>query len=140
MGESPKTEAGDRIIFMPSPVCEILKAHRIRQHEARLKAGPRWQDKQFVFCSKYGTMLLQPNVRNQFLWFLEHVGLPPMHIHDLRHSASTLLRSMGVDIKVIQQILGHKRLDVTLNIHSDVLPSMREDAAEKTKRLFEKGS
>jgi len=46
---------------------------------------------------------------------------------------------MGVDIKVIQHILGHKNLDVTANIYSDVFLSMKEDAAEKAKRFFEKG-
>jgi len=46
---------------------------------------------------------------------------------------------MGVDLKVIQEILGHKELDMTLNTYSHVLPSMKEDAVEKMNRLFEKG-
>ena len=54
-----------------------------------------------------------------------------MHIHDLRHSAATLLRSMRVDIKVIQEILGHSTLDMTANAYSNVLPSMQNEAVEK---------
>ncbi len=139
IGEEPKTENGDRVVFLPTPVCDILKAHRTHQHEARLKAGPKWHDQQLVFCTKKGRIIWPASARAQFYRFLKRAGFPPLHIHDLRHSASTLLRSMGVDLKVIQQMLGHKNLDVTANVYSDVLPSMKEDAANKATRLFEKG-
>jgi integrase len=63
-----------------------------------------------------------------------------MHIHDLRHSAATLLRKMGVDLKVIQEILGHSTLDMTANVYSHVLPSMQQEAVEKMRHLFDKPS
>ncbi len=63
-----------------------------------------------------------------------------MHVHDLRHSAATLLRSMGVDFKVIQQILGHSKVDMTANVYSHVLPVMQKEAVEKMNRMFEKPS
>jgi integrase len=138
IGEEAKTETSERVVFFPLPVSEILKTHRVRQYEARLKAGPKWQDQQLIFCNQYGGMLLPAGTRRRFYRFLDQAGIPRLHIHDLRHSASTLLRSMGVDIKVIQHILGHKNLEITANVYSDVLLSMKEDAAEKTKRLFEK--
>jgi integrase len=137
IGEEPKTETSDRLVLLPGPICEMLKAHRVRQHEARLKAGPKWHDQQLVFCSRSGGILFPTNVRNRFYRLLESVGLPRMHIHDLRHSASTLLRSMGVDLKVIQEILGHKDLDITANTYSHVLPQMQKEALEKMNRLFE---
>jgi len=139
IGDEPKTKTGDRVLLLPLPVCDILNAHRTRQREARLEAGSRWQDQQLVFCNKYGGLLWPEDMRKHFYRLLESVNLPRMHIHDLRHSSSTLLRSMGVDLKVIQHILGHKNLDITANIYSDVLISMKTDAANKTKSLFEKG-
>lgn len=137
LGEEPKTQSSDRVVLLSLPVCDILKAHRIRQHAARLKAGPRWQDQQLVFCNRYGGLLRPTHVRTQFYRFLDSIGLPRMHIHDLRRSASTLLRSMGVDLKVIQEILGHKNLDMTANVYSDILLPMKTDAVEKMKHLFE---
>ena len=59
-----------------------------------------------------------------------------MHIHDLRHSASTLFRSMGVDLKVIQEMMGHSSVDMTANIYSPILPSMQQEAMERITRLF----
>ncbi len=54
-----------------------------------------------------------------------------MRFHDLRHSAATLLLSMGVHVKVVQEILGHSNITMTADTYSHVLPSMQEDAMSK---------
>lgn len=59
-----------------------------------------------------------------------------MHFHDLRHSAATLLMSMGVHIKVIQELLGHSDIVTTLGIYGHVLPSMQEGAMDKWDGAF----
>jgi integrase len=74
--------------------------------------------------------------RERFYRLLAHMGLSQIHIHDLRHSALTLLRSMGVDLKVIQAILGHSTLDMTANAYSYVIPAMQKEAVEKMNRAF----
>ncbi len=68
---------------------------------------------------------------------LEDAGIARIRFHDLRHSAATILLSMGVNIKVVQEILGHSRVDMTLDVYSHVLPGMQEDAAVKMSKLFE---
>ncbi len=78
------------------------------------------------------------NVRNRFYTLLKRAGLPRMHFHDLRHNAATFLASMGVNPKVIQEILGHSGLEMTMNVYTHTLPSMQKEAAEKMKNLFEK--
>lgn len=66
-------------------------------------------------------------------------GLPRITFHNLRHSAATLLRSMGVDIKLIQEILGHSNFAITADIYSHVLPSMQKEAADKWDGEFRVG-
>ena len=56
---------------------------------------------------------------------------------DLRHSAATILLRMGVNVKVVQEILGHSRISMTLDVYSLVLPGMQEDAAMRMSKLFE---
>jgi integrase len=53
----PKTEKGRRSILLPSFAIEALKEHRLRQREAKLKAGPAWREHDYVFCTSVGTHL-----------------------------------------------------------------------------------
>ena len=46
--------------------------------------------------------------------------LPNITSHILRHTACTRMAEAGVDLKVIQAIMGHKRLDTTMNIYNHV--------------------
>lgn len=55
---------------------------------------------------------------------LREVGLPHMRLHDLRHSAATILLVEGVHPKVVQERLGHSTVAMTLDVYSHVLPSM----------------
>ena len=63
--------------------------------------------------------------------------MPHIRFHDLRHSAATILLSMGVNVKVVQEMLGHSRISMTLDTYSHVLPGMQEEAVEKISNLFQ---
>ena len=73
-----------------------------------------------------------------FKQLLKEIGLPRMRFHDLRHSAATLLLAMGVHVKVVQELLGHSDITITLNIYSHVLPSLQQDAMDKMSSLFQR--
>ena len=132
----PKTEKSRRKITLPLPVVEVLKQHRTVQLEARLKAGKAWQDNDLVFCNIYGRYLHPDRMVEQFQKLLRDAGLPHLRFHDLRHSAATILLSMGVHAKVVQELLGHSTISVTMDVYSHVLPSMQKDAMDKWDDLF----
>ena len=69
--------------------------------------------------------------QKMFLGFLKEAELPPMRLHDLRHSAATILLSQGVNAKVVQEILGHSSITMTLGIYGHVLPGMQGDAMKR---------
>lgn len=54
-----------------------------------------------------------------------------MRFHGLRHSAATILLTMGVSPNVVQEILGHNDIKITLGIYGRVLPGMRGQAMER---------
>ena len=132
----PKTAKGRRKIVLPSFVCEVLKQHRIRQMERRLKVGVRWQERNLVFCNIYGGFFDPAHLRQRFDKLLRGAGLPDVRFHDLRHSAATILLSMGVHPKVVQEILGHSQIDMTMDTYSHVLPSMQQEAMDRLNDLF----
>ncbi len=135
----PKTARGKRMITLPQFVIEALGQHRIRQLEAKLKAGPKWEEHDLVFCNMYGRFLNTSNLQVLFSTLLKQAGLPHMRLHDLRHSAATILLAMGVPIKVVQELLGHSSITITLNVYGHVLSSMQQEAMDKLDDLFGKG-
>ena len=128
----PKTDRGRRSIVLPSFTMEALKQHRLRQREAKLKVGSAWQDHDYVFCTSIGTHLNPTrDILDVLKSFLEKAGLPDIRFHDLRHSSATMLLGMKVHPKIVQEILGHSQISITMDIYSHVLPTMQEEAMRK---------
>jgi integrase len=136
----PKTASGRRNILLPQFAIDALKQHRIRQLEARLQAGEAWVDRGLVFCNVDGDYLPLTTLYYSFQALLKQAELPRIRFHDLRHSAATILLSMGVPAKVIQELLGHSQISVTLNTYSHVLPSMQQEAMLKMNEVFKQQS
>ena len=54
------------------------------------------------------------------------VLLPHFSCHSLRHTFTTRMCEAGVNVKVIQDTLGHKDISTTLNIYTDVTKELRK--------------
>ncbi len=127
----PKTQKSRRNVAVASFVLILLREHRVHQLEAKLKAGPLWQENDYVFCTLHGTHLNPNHVVEELKKLLKQADLPDIRFHDLRHSAATLLLSLGVHPKVVQELLGHTQISMTMDIYSHVLPGMQEDAINR---------
>ena len=75
----------------------------------------------------------------QFSSLLKDAGLPHMRFHDLRHSSATILLSLGVSASVVQELLGHSHISMTLGVYGHVLSSMQQEAVEKLDDLYGRG-
>ncbi|HMO53915.1 MAG TPA: tyrosine-type recombinase/integrase [Tepidiformaceae bacterium] len=90
-----------------------------------------------VFTNAVGNPLDGRNLRSRsFPKLLAKADLGPMRIHDLRHSAASLLLADGVPVKVVSEILGHVDVSTTLRIYAHVLEGAQEQAASYMERLF----
>lgn len=132
----PKTQAGKRTIDLPEFFLEMLKQHRVKQSKQRLKVGEAWENRDLVFADLAGGYLNPIHVLRMFKKILQQAGLPHMHFHDLRHSAATILISMGIHPKVIQELLGHSDISITLGIYGHLFPSMQQDVVERWQDMF----
>lgn len=127
----PKTEKSRRSIMLTTVAVETLKRHRIHLLEAKLQAGPAWVEHDLVFCTSFGTPVNPNWVLERFKKLLKKAGLPNMRFHDLRHSIATILLSMGTHPKVVQELLGHNRIQETVDTYSQVLPTIHKEAIQK---------
>ncbi len=80
------------------------------------------------------------NARNlisrSFKPILQRAGLADIRLHDLRHTCATLMLCEGVHIKLVQELLGHATVSITLDTYSHLLPGMGDEAAGAMERIF----
>ena len=134
----PKTKKSRRNIFLTESALDALKQHQSRQLEARLKAGAAWEHHDYVFCTPLGKHLTPGHdALVQLKNLLAKAGLPAIRFHDLRHSSASLLLSLGVHPKVVQELLGHTQISMTMDIYSHALPTMQKEAMEKLNRKLQ---
>ncbi len=112
----PKTwNEGDagHVVKLPEPLVKELREHRKRQLEARLAAGNRWEEHDLVFCQPNGRPIDPRRDYGRCVELLGKAGLADAGTHVLRHSAATLMLELGVDIAVVQEVLGHTDIRIT---------------------------
>jgi integrase len=107
-----------------------LKAHRKKQLEQKMRLAGLYKDHGLIFASRVGTPLNPENlIKRSFKPLLDRAGLPKIRFHDLRHTCATLLLGRGVHPKIVQELLGHATVAMTLDTYSRYLPSMGDQAA-----------
>ncbi len=130
--KEPKTPNARRKIDLPQFALQALQDHRRRMLAEGHIAGP-------VFCDTQGGYLRRQNVlRRSFRPLVEAAGVRRLRLHDLRHTAATLLLAAGENAKVVSERLGHANIRITLDTYAHVLPTMQRDAARKLDVLFGK--
>ena len=132
----PKTAAARRKVVLGPEMLGALKSQRESVGEMSRRLSGRWQENDLVFPSSVGTPQDPRNVLAAFKDVLRKAELPDIRFHDLRHTAASLMLQQGIHPKVVQERLGHSKINITLDIYSHVLPSLQDEAAAKLDSLL----
>ncbi|WP_256386055.1 site-specific integrase [Micromonospora sp. WMMA2032] len=84
-----------------------------------------------VFATAVGTPIHPHNDYRSFREIIRRAGLRQVRLHDLRHTAASVLLAQGVPARVVMEILGHSQISVTLNIYAHVAPEIAREAASR---------
>ena len=129
LGET-KTRRGRRQINLTPRAVSTLKAHCKKQLEEKIKLTGLHRDHGLIFATRVGTPINPENLVNRSLKpLLERASLPEIRFHDLRHTCATLLLGRRVHPKLVQELLGHATIAMTLDTYSHYMPSMGDQAA-----------
>jgi integrase len=110
-------------------------AEKLSQHRFRLASRPNIEN--WVFANPATGKPYWPG-RIQENWLVPaaaKVGLGRIGWHTFRHSHSTLLHALGVDLKVQQELLRHADIRTTMNIYTQAVPGALREANSKVVRL-----
>jgi integrase len=130
----PKTQKSRRKIELPKLAIDALLNHK----KKALAAG---QIDGLVFRNASGGALRRGHFyQSGFKPLLERAGLPKAtRFHDLRHTAATLLLAAGENPKVVQELLGHSNIAMTLGTYSHILPTMQRSAVDRLGAMLSTG-
>src|ERR671911_710401 len=136
LGE-PKTKNSRRPVDLTSVAVEALKTHLEQQLEDIERLGDLYRDDGLVFTSGVGTLINPSNLRRRsFAPLLQRAGLPQIRFHDLRHTCATLLLSRNTNPRLVQALLGHATVAITLDTYSHIIPGMGNLTARTMESIF----
>ena len=119
---SPKTQAGNRALPLSTDAINVLREWRQRQ--------PATPPDALVFATASGRPLSPNNVMRQQVYpACEAAGLPRASWLTFRRTYSSWAHDRGVPAKVVAQLMGHAKVDTTLNVYTQVLDGAARAAA-----------
>lgn len=130
----PTKTQEDRVIVLPKFLRDALAAHLAQYVPA--------ESDSLVFTSPQGELLRISNWRRR-VWrpACEGSAMPDgLRIHDLRHTAASLLVSAGANVKVVQRHLGHSTATQTLDRYAHLFTEDLEAVAERLDQVWAAGN
>jgi integrase len=133
--DTPKTAAGQRTIALDHTTVAVLRLQQHRQQLQAQQTGTQCRPGGPAF-TRQGREVRPDWLTHRFAALVARSGLPPIRLHCLRHSAATLALAAHVELKTVQDMLGHTSYAFTADTYATVLPDQAKQAAESTARLL----
>ncbi len=135
----PKTFRSIRTIPISQALANDLKFHAQWQNQNKLNLKDAYHhDLNLVLCREDGSPMPKSSLFNAFSRILKRCGLPPLPIHSLRHTCAVLHLEAGVDMKYVQELLGHGSIQITSDVYSHISKKLEQKNAEKFEAYTEK--
>jgi integrase len=128
-----KTESSQK----PVPAHDdLIEALRQRHRETPYQSSESW-----VFASPVNQgrwpYLAQQILRRHILPVARRLGITKrIGWHTFRHTYSTLLRSTGAELKIMQELLSHSTIRVTLDTYTQAVTTEKRNAQEAVVALL----
>lgn len=117
----PKTERSVRTIDIPQTLADMVKEYIDSLYD--------YDPDQRLF------MFTKSSLRKHVTQACKDTGVKQIRLHDLRHSHAALLISLGTEILLVSERLGHENVETTLNVYGHLYPSRREKTVQKLDEL-----
>lgn len=127
----PKTARSRRTVHLTELAVEALEEHREYTKLLRAAARDRWRESGLVFTSTVGDGMEAGVVNDNLNRLIAKAELPRIRVHDLRHTVATILLQGGAHPKLVQELLGHSTITLTLDTYSHVTPAMHQELARR---------
>jgi integrase len=134
--QTPKTDRSQRTIDVDLGTVGSLRALRKAQTAERLQSPVGWPEgddpaADLIFTDEVGKPIRPATFSARFDALVRGAGVERIRLHDLRHTAATLMLREGVPVHVVSERLGHASASITMDVYAHVLRDQRTDAATR---------
>lgn len=147
---TPKTNAGNRVVPMIEKVRLALLEEQAYQKELGIKCVTNIDGyTDFVFINRYGTTHNQATLNKALRRIIRDCNyeimdkgnansiiLPNVSNHSLRHTFTTRMLEAGINVKVMQEVLGHADAQTTMNIYAEAKQDFTKEELNKFEKYF----
>ena len=146
--DTPKSESGNRTVPLLPSICKMLKQVKREQNKQHLSSGDKWRPikglEHLVFTNKHGEPFKKRTIAYDIDQITDEINATEKDIphfekfspHTLRHTFATRALENGIPPKVVQDILGHSSITMTLDLYTHVLPKTKSTEIMKIANLF----
>jgi site-specific recombinase XerD len=99
--------------------------------------NPTEREIRFVFVREDGTYITPRTMQHTSRIIHHNLNIKDFDYHSLRHTHATVLLEKGAPLKYIQQRLGHKKIDVTVNVYQHLTEDLRKMGTDILNGMFE---
>uniref|UniRef100_A0A1S0Z9S2 Site-specific integrase n=1 Tax=Salmonella enterica subsp. enterica serovar Saintpaul TaxID=90105 RepID=A0A1S0Z9S2_SALET len=125
---TPKTDAGNRKVAVPSSIIEELKNfHEEMENYFKKHNLP---SSTLIFPTIYGNYMCDRNERATLKKRLSALGLPDYGFHLFRHTHASMMLNSGTNWKELQHRMGHKSITTTMDTYAELAPKKKFEAVE----------
>jgi len=136
----PKSKTSFRNIVMLPAVVPILEKHQMLQEREKKAAGSAYNKEGLVFCSTIGGYIEPRRINTTLEKVLNQAGIGHINFHALRHTFATRALENGIPAKVVQEMLGHADVALTLNRYTHLLKDTLHSEMQKMNGVFADGA
>ena len=123
-----KTEASRRTIAIPGFAAQALAAESAIERPQHVE--------RVIFTTDRGTLLDKRNALKSWVAFRDLAGLPPVRIHDLRHTAASLILANGGSLYDVMKHLGHSSISMTAETYGHLVEGRSRELADSMDRAL----
>lgn len=151
--QTPKTLKSKRVIPMNSKLKTLLANHKRNQNNLKMEHPERWEPydmmyaNNLIFTTKNGKPVNYLDLNKGIKRILGNINrkesiqakeekrepilIENFTMHSLRHTFATKCFELGIEPKIVQEILGHSNISMTMNIYTHPSEAIKKAAIEK---------